>query len=212
MPRRVAPMLKHEKRIVGHVSGWQEFTGQCVCGKPWPCPEVQAPLSSNQIADESPPPDPMQLMQSLADTGPSCIQKLGDEIRRLRAEVERLRTSLQLEVEMTDSLQNQLSDLRRSGETPDEPSVLGAGCGFAPKLSPSEGVEAAVRLIQKICAEHNLDPAQWLHGEKIDALITERDEAIALAAIWHESCTGKHGSQEPCVPPVKTSESTRGTN
>jgi hypothetical protein len=81
---------------------------------------------------------------------------------------------------------------------------MGAGCGLAPMPLPTEGIDAAVRLIQKICAEYNLDPAQWLHGEKIEDLIAERDEAVALAAMWHESCTGKHGSQMPCVSPVKT--------
>jgi hypothetical protein len=39
-------MSKHERRVVGHVSGWQEQMNTCVCGKPWPCPEVA--LSSNQ--------------------------------------------------------------------------------------------------------------------------------------------------------------------
>lgn len=38
--------MKHEKRIVGHASGWQEFTGECVCGKQWPCPDG-TPQSSN---------------------------------------------------------------------------------------------------------------------------------------------------------------------
>lgn len=101
-----------------------------------------------------------------------------------------------------------LHEMGLAPETTPEPSVMGAGCGVAPMPTPSEGVEAAVRLIQKICADYNLDPAQWLHGEKIEALITERDEAVALAAVWHESCTGKHGSQAPCVSPVKTSPDT----
>lgn len=38
-------MNKHERRAVGHVSGWQEQMDTCVCGKRWPCPEL---LSSNE--------------------------------------------------------------------------------------------------------------------------------------------------------------------
>ena len=29
--------MKHERRVVGHVSGWQEQMHTCVCGNPWPC-------------------------------------------------------------------------------------------------------------------------------------------------------------------------------
>src|SRR4051794_23626695 len=35
--------MKHEQRVVQHVSGTTEVFGQCVCGKPWPCPGA-APL------------------------------------------------------------------------------------------------------------------------------------------------------------------------
>lgn len=35
--------MKHERRVVGHVSGWQEQMNTCVCGKPWPCPDLQQP-------------------------------------------------------------------------------------------------------------------------------------------------------------------------
>lgn len=30
----------HERRVVGHASGWQEQMDTCVCGKPWPCPSA----------------------------------------------------------------------------------------------------------------------------------------------------------------------------
>jgi hypothetical protein len=29
--------MKHERRVVGHVSGWKEQMNTCVCGKVWPC-------------------------------------------------------------------------------------------------------------------------------------------------------------------------------
>lgn len=28
--------VKHEQRIVQHVSGWKEHLPTCVCGEPWP--------------------------------------------------------------------------------------------------------------------------------------------------------------------------------
>lgn len=31
---------KHERRVTGHVSGWQEQHNTCVCGEKWPCPKV----------------------------------------------------------------------------------------------------------------------------------------------------------------------------
>lgn len=31
---------RHERRVVGHASGWQEQMDTCVCGKPWPCASV----------------------------------------------------------------------------------------------------------------------------------------------------------------------------
>lgn len=34
--------VKHERRVVGHVSGWKEQMDTCVCGKPWPCPELES--------------------------------------------------------------------------------------------------------------------------------------------------------------------------
>jgi hypothetical protein len=128
-------------------------------------------------------------------------------VSRLRDLSNRLRDSGRYAADECDLAAASLIDeaiAALSAETSDEPSVMGSGCGIAPMPSPSEGIEAAVRLIQKICAEYDLDPAQWLHGEQIEALITERDEAVALAAMWHESCTGKHGSQAPCVSPPKT--------
>lgn len=38
---------KHERRIVGHASGWQEQMDTCICGKAWPCAEA---LTSNQLS------------------------------------------------------------------------------------------------------------------------------------------------------------------
>lgn len=29
--------IRHERRVVGHASGWQEQMDTCVCGQPWPC-------------------------------------------------------------------------------------------------------------------------------------------------------------------------------
>ena len=42
---------KHERRVVGHASGWQEQMNTCVCGKPWPCNGEPALLTSKTIAD-----------------------------------------------------------------------------------------------------------------------------------------------------------------
>lgn len=30
----------HERRVVGHLSGYQEQMSTCICGKPWPCPDA----------------------------------------------------------------------------------------------------------------------------------------------------------------------------
>jgi hypothetical protein len=42
---------KHEERVVGHVSGWKEHMGVCVCGQPWPCsPSQESPVGeSNKV-------------------------------------------------------------------------------------------------------------------------------------------------------------------
>jgi hypothetical protein len=31
---------KHERRVVGHISGWKEQMATCVCGQTWPCPSL----------------------------------------------------------------------------------------------------------------------------------------------------------------------------
>lgn len=37
--KRTGEAIKHEERVVGHVSGWQERMGTCICGhRSWPCP------------------------------------------------------------------------------------------------------------------------------------------------------------------------------
>jgi hypothetical protein len=33
--------IKHDRRTVGHVSGWKEQMETCVCGQKWPCPEIE---------------------------------------------------------------------------------------------------------------------------------------------------------------------------
>jgi hypothetical protein len=37
--------ITHERRVVGHVSGWQEQMPTCVCGNPWPCSALSADKS-----------------------------------------------------------------------------------------------------------------------------------------------------------------------
>lgn len=32
--------MKHERRVVQHVSGWREAMPTCVCGNAWPCIQV----------------------------------------------------------------------------------------------------------------------------------------------------------------------------
>jgi hypothetical protein len=56
-----------------------------------------------------------------------------------------------------------VEDFNRLQAMLEEPPVLGAGCGIAPMPTATDGIEAAVRVIQKICAEAGLDPAQWLN-------------------------------------------------
>lgn len=34
---------KHEQRVIGHANGRQEYLNECVCGKPWPCPDCTQP-------------------------------------------------------------------------------------------------------------------------------------------------------------------------
>jgi hypothetical protein len=43
--------MKHERRVVGHVSGWQEQMATCVCGQPWPCqiPSKQVCILADHI-------------------------------------------------------------------------------------------------------------------------------------------------------------------
>lgn len=81
----------------------------------------------------------------------------------------------------------ELTELR-AHETTDEPVVTCETCIEAHRTLSHAGI-ADGELI-----------------EKIEDLITERDEAVALAATWHESCTGKHGSQVPCVSSEKSAE------
>jgi len=69
---------------------------------------------------------------------PTALQEIGPQ---LAAHIEALQTSFQLECEMTNSLQNQLSELRRAGETSDaqlhnRPEVMN------PPQSAAEGCEA----------------------------------------------------------------------
>lgn len=45
-------MSKHERRVVGHVSGWQEQMNTCVCGKPWPCAELSS--TETQVSRDRP--------------------------------------------------------------------------------------------------------------------------------------------------------------
>lgn len=42
-PAKYEVERKHERRVVSHASGWKEQTDECVCGKPWPCPELTRP-------------------------------------------------------------------------------------------------------------------------------------------------------------------------
>lgn len=35
----MSEQFHHERRVVGHLSGWKEQMSTCVCGKPWPCPQ-----------------------------------------------------------------------------------------------------------------------------------------------------------------------------
>jgi hypothetical protein len=37
------PRDRHERRVVGHASGWQEQMDTCVCGQQWPCPRAVQP-------------------------------------------------------------------------------------------------------------------------------------------------------------------------
>lgn len=42
--------LKHERRVVGHVSGTQEHMNECICGHvPWPCPLAGQPVKDYYI-------------------------------------------------------------------------------------------------------------------------------------------------------------------
>lgn len=43
MNRSLLTGALHERRVVGHVSGWKEQMRTCVCGKPWPCPDLYRP-------------------------------------------------------------------------------------------------------------------------------------------------------------------------
>lgn len=44
---------EHKRRVVGHVSGWQEQMSTCVCGKPWPCPDLRTQPPAGESAGES---------------------------------------------------------------------------------------------------------------------------------------------------------------
>lgn len=59
--------MKHERRVVGHASGWQEQMDTCVCGKPWPCSGDAPLLTSNQLgwialSEREPPKDCPRLL------------------------------------------------------------------------------------------------------------------------------------------------------
>jgi hypothetical protein len=37
----------HERRVVGHVSGWQEQMDTCRCGAKWPCSQAASEAKPN---------------------------------------------------------------------------------------------------------------------------------------------------------------------
>lgn len=47
----MTPDQKHERRVVGHASGWHEQMNTCICGKRWPCPEAPPSNEQSQPAD-----------------------------------------------------------------------------------------------------------------------------------------------------------------
>jgi len=60
---RPAPPTRHERRVVGHASGWKEQMDTCVCGQKWPCPSLETGYGRGEsrgctchYADGSTPP------------------------------------------------------------------------------------------------------------------------------------------------------------
>lgn len=37
---------RHERRVVGHASGWKEQMDTCACGRKWPCELARAAVSA----------------------------------------------------------------------------------------------------------------------------------------------------------------------
>ena len=75
---------RHEQRIVGHVSGWQEHMPTCVCGKPWPCNgDLVARIIRNvcELPDYTSPDDQPDLLTCTVDELELCIRRaLGEEV------------------------------------------------------------------------------------------------------------------------------------
>jgi hypothetical protein len=46
-PTQRAYQLTHERRVVGHVSGWQEQMDTCRCGAKWPCSQAASEAKPN---------------------------------------------------------------------------------------------------------------------------------------------------------------------
>lgn len=84
---------KHERRVVGHASGWKEQMDTCVCGKPWPCSEVskggsklQAYVAKDVLSEVrqaahdlgNDPPNGITTMRAL-----TALQRAAGEIERL---------------------------------------------------------------------------------------------------------------------------------
>jgi hypothetical protein len=65
--------MKHERRVVGHVSGWQEQMDTCVCGQPWPCTGQAG--QGERVSEASPPRDHILSQIEIVADHVRCIDK-----------------------------------------------------------------------------------------------------------------------------------------
>lgn len=49
LPAAGGEAMKHERRAVGHINGRIDYLDTCRCGKPWPCPDLPAPIEPRSV-------------------------------------------------------------------------------------------------------------------------------------------------------------------
>ena len=85
-------VIKHERRVVGHASGWKEQMDSCVCGNPWPCAKTLAQRIAEQtvrnvceLPDYTSPDDQLDLVMCTVQQLEACVLQAFENIEECSA-------------------------------------------------------------------------------------------------------------------------------